>query len=506
MRKGKDTPCKLAVDFNLPPPPPPPSEDSVPSAKPIGLLLHVSPTDGAASSSTSSTPKSPNPNADRGGRRGGGAYAAVDPSTDPPLARSRPPISPVDSPPWECLPPPPHQRHHRRRLHQGWPPHPPHLLVIPPAVSLLPHRPLPGFGSRQVCPYAPDHRLALLRVTICHYFFSEEARFNEYFIYDAKPSPSLKPLPSPPSSCGEVFPDRRVGLMRRGDGGFFVAALNDNTAYHRVSGKHRLYLYDSTIGGWKIKIMDVDSPAATFTFANKVINIGGRSGSMGNNNNVLRYIPLPPPPPPWVRRCLIKRCPVSARDIVAVNGSINYFEMYPHFSDGWIARTSTLKMDSCNSSSNWQDGWNFKASELRMDNPLHLKLLHDLQGYEAEDRSPLLNLHAGHPALSLQHDDGDVVYILLRAVSMDQKGCLLVIDMRNKTVREVVDCSSARTSGFSDVYLQSRISKHLYRNKPTPAKGLIVESQKQSSNNPLLTSLAHGRKCSQGETSGRSQT
>uniref|UniRef100_A0A0E0LHV2 DUF1618 domain-containing protein n=1 Tax=Oryza punctata TaxID=4537 RepID=A0A0E0LHV2_ORYPU len=357
---------------------------------------------------------------------------------------------------------------------------------------------------------ATDGSLALLRVTICPYYFSEEARFNEYFIYDAKasPSPSLKPLPSPPSSfCHEVFPDRRIGLMRRGGGGFFVAALNENTAYYRV------LLSCCCLGSI---VYDVDSPAAsTFTFASKVINIGGRSGSMGwvdlssgiliydmfvsggsNNNNVLRYIPLPPTSRCLRRRYgfLLKGCPVSSRDIVAVNGSINYFEMYPHFSDGWISRTSTWKMDSCNNSSNWQDGWNFKASELRMDNPLHLKLLHDLQGYEAEDRSPLLNLHAGHPALSLQHDDGDVVYILLRAVCMDQKGCLLVIDMRNKTVREVVDCSGARTSGF-----RSRISKHLYRNKPTPAKGLIVESHKQSSNNPLLTSLAHGCKCRQGE-------
>uniref|UniRef100_A0A0E0AGH5 DUF1618 domain-containing protein n=1 Tax=Oryza glumipatula TaxID=40148 RepID=A0A0E0AGH5_9ORYZ len=367
---------------------------------------------------------------------------------------------------------------------------------------------------------ATDGSLALIRVTICPMYFSEEAKFNEYFIYDAAKAspPSLEPLPSP-SSCREVFPDRRVGLMRRSDGGFFVAALNQNKPYQRLSsssGKHNLilHLYDSTNGEWEIKVMDiVDSVAssAAFTFASKVINIGGRSGSMGwvdlwkgiliydmfVGNNVLRYIPLPLPPP-WVHRVLLKGCAVAVRDVVAVNGSINYFEMYPHFSHGWIARTSTWKMDSC-SSSNWQDRWNFKASELRMDNPLHLKLLHDLQGDEAEDQSPLLNLHAGHPALSLQHDDGDVVYILLRAVCMDEKGCLLVIDMRNKTVREVVDCSGARTGGFRDVYRQSRISKHLYRNKPTPAKVLCVELHKQSSNNPWLTAVTHGRKRSQGE-------
>ncbi|KAF0909364.1 hypothetical protein E2562_035805 [Oryza meyeriana var. granulata] len=163
---------------------------------------------------------------------------------------------------------------------------------------------------------ATDGSLVLLRIAICPRSFCEGSSMST----SSTTPPSLTPLPNP-SSCDYVFPDRRVCLMRRGDGGFFVAALNKTMPCQRMPRKHLLHLYDSSTGKWDTKIMDVDSPEAfTFTFriTSKVINIGGRIGSVGwvdlwkgilicdmfLGNNVLRYIPLPSPPP-WVNRGLL---------------------------------------------------------------------------------------------------------------------------------------------------------------------------------------------------------
>lgn len=376
----------------------------------------------------------------------------------------------------------------KRILGTFWPASPPRVSCF---TVHCPDLKPDAYGSIPKVCYTEDS-LALLRITICperQYMYAKNIR---YFVYQAgtkNTPPSVKLVHSPPDF---TFFDREVALLRCGDE-FFIAVLRRAFINRECTDRHfHLHLYNSKTKRWSTKLMHLDSPQE-FRSPNKGITIGGELGSVGwvdlrrgilicdllliDNNQSLRYIPLPSPLSPEPLRCY----PMSVRNIIVLQGYIKYFEMHNNvrpgsdtgsspISEGWIAATKKIKISSSGPGSNWEEDCTIRCSDdVPLDSPVHAQMLPNLQ--EGDDTKPnLKRICVGYPALSLH--DGDVVYLMHTPDPHEDKACVIALDMRNKTVKGVANFGSGRPLGHNFTYLESGISKHLG----------ILSSTRQTSN------------------------
>ncbi|KAJ1269870.1 hypothetical protein BS78_06G011000 [Paspalum vaginatum] len=252
--------------------------------------------------------------------------------------------------------------------------------------------------------------LVLVRVPICPGNGHQDARNNDYSVYQAgtknKP-PSLRLIPTSPPS----FSDRQR---------------------------------------WSARSVYVDAPHDfDYDYAHKVITIGGELGSVGwvdlwrgiliydvllDNNNSLRYVPLPLP--------VLPKCglPKLVRNIVVLHGCIRFFQL----TQGWEAATMKMDISDIGSGSKWGDEFtvnfldvpvNRVAYAQMLDRPNHLQ--------EGEDKEPnLASLCPFNPALSL-HDDG-TVYVMTKHNYMEDKALVIALDMGNRTLEGMAYFYSGR--------------------------------------------------------------
>ncbi|XBI73849.1 hypothetical protein VPH35_067507 [Triticum aestivum] len=148
---------------------------------------------------------------------------------------------------------------------------------------------------------------------------------------------------------------------------------------------------------------------------------------------------------------------LSVRNIVVLQGYIKYFEMHNNVRpssytgsspilEGWIAATKKIKISSIGSGSNWEEDCTIRCcDDVPVDNPVYAQMLPNPQ--EGDDTKPnLKKICVGYPALSLH--DGDVVYLMHTLDPRQVKACVIVLDMRNKTVKGVANFGSGRRLGY----------------------------------------------------------
>ncbi|XP_044401785.1 uncharacterized protein [Triticum aestivum] len=318
-----------------------------------------------------------------------------------------------------------------------------------------------------------------------------------YMIYRVRAGISkLEALPAHPT---RLFADWSLALLRcrcPDDGRFLVANLR--STYTR--GQYALDLFDSGSGTWSTRPMRAESPEdCYFRTPTKVIALGGDRGSIGwvglwhgiligdllpsggDDDDVLRFIPLPMLSAP---NKMIPGPLCCDRDVsVGGDGCIKYSEVWAHpvpgsrratyISEDWGAAILTWLEPK----KKWHIDLSLKASDIILDDS-HSRLLprHDAKA-TMESPTTLSRLHTGHPALSL-HDD-DVVYITAKVDHLDDDLWMLALDMRNKTLKGVAALTSKRTLGFRFMYLQSDLSNHLVRaSRTTEVSNHLVATSK----------------------------
>ncbi|KAM0833675.1 hypothetical protein ACQ4PT_064118 [Festuca glaucescens] len=309
--------------------------------------------------------------------------------------------------------------------------------------------------------------LVLLRVAINPSENPFSTRFIiEYYIYQAAgATPTLRLLTVP---CHLSY----AGILRLRDGDdgeFLVASIQ---VVEGANGKQfDLHLFDSRTWTWTTRLMRVDKPeryARAGFRPTKMLTVGGERGLMAwvdlwhgmlfcdllavhDDDAMLRYIPLPSSPS--TKR---EGSPSDVRDIAIVQGRIKFFEMRFKVKQRAITSTTTLVTRYWKATTwqmtdpwhNWRNDCGLNIFKMPVDKT-HPELpprLHDMG-----------KLHGDQPALSLH--EKDVVYIMAKAKGSDRRAWMLAVDVRKKTLREVVAFDAGRAYNFT--YLQSRISNYL---------------------------------------------
>jgi hypothetical protein len=315
---------------------------------------------------------------------------------------------------------------------------------------------------------ATEKDLALLRVPICHpNCNSNNSTGSDYFVYEAGTKPTLRLVAMPRYLS---IPDSSVGLLRfRRRGMFFITIL----CWTFTIGQYDLHLYTSETNSWSKRLMHIDSPEAAknYTYASKIISIGGEQGSMAGlvawvdlwngilicdllqDSQILQYIPLPSPRVPTLRG----GSPLHVRDINVVGGYIMYFEMCLYvgldLEEGWEGATSRMKVSR--TETEWEEGCRIKVCS----DPTSSRVPPNLQEGTVLKEPVLKGRHAGFPAISL-HDD-DVVYIMDKHKFLDKKASVVAVDMKNQTVKGAADFVSGVFFGLTQVYIPSGISRYM---------------------------------------------
>lgn len=226
--------------------------------------------------------------------------------------------------------------------------------------------------------------LVLLRIAFSSQRPDMYNNIIRYFVYKAgtkNKSPALNLLRRPPHF---TFCDEEVVLLRcRDQDMFYLAVLRRSFIDWQNPLKFfNLHLYNSKIGRWSTKLMHLDMPQNfRFDSPSKGITIGGEFGSAGwvdlwhgilicdllLDNQSLRYIPVPSPLVANSIMCY----PLCSRNIIVLEGYINFFEMHNHFkkgsdtesssiTEGWVAATKRIKISSIGSSNNWEGGLHYQ--------------------------------------------------------------------------------------------------------------------------------------------------
>ena len=161
--------------------------------------------------------------------------------------------------------------------------------------------------------------------------------------------------------------------------------------------------------------------------------------------------------------------PDIVRDMVAVRGTVRYFEMKPKIivetrrTRGWIATTWSTRIEH---SWKWHEECIFDVFDVVIDRNNHIELLASPKGND--NTKPILSLRVASPALSFEDDY--LVYFMAKIDSSDDNAWTISIDMKNQSLQRlqgVAEFSAERTLGVQCNYLRSTISKFRYLKQTT---------------------------------------
>ncbi|KAM3253580.1 hypothetical protein ACQJBY_047582 [Aegilops geniculata] len=332
-------------------------------------------------------------------------------------------------------------------------------------------------------------------------------RMSDYFVYQPASStgggPSLRLLTHPHP---HLFTDGEVAVLPRAGGGHFTIAVLSQASYY----KFVLYLFKSEDWCWTSKKVLVDSPRIPFPMplppdhvhghfqhlTNSVITIRGSRGTVGwvdlwhgillydvlrdDDNDKVRLVPLPVRPGSHGGKAL-ECCPKPYRSVAVVGGFLKLVELEAFGDrlpgkdpetggpklriDDWALTTYST---NCNITGNPPEDWNIdftvNASAIRIDTTMRSALVRcgmllrkTNNSDEAAERN-LQNLWTCQPVLSLNDDEGTVVYLITRIKFQHPKAWLLAVDMANNQVRAMAMIETERSTALSLSYFPCRIS------------------------------------------------
>ncbi|XP_066324127.1 uncharacterized protein [Miscanthus floridulus] len=243
---------------------------------------------------------------------------------------------------------------------------------------------------------------------------------------------------------------------------------------------YKLHLFSGEADNWTSRVVSCDPPLPqrySFWCIDKVITIDTKRGLMGwvdlwrgilicdvlSKNPVLQYVPLPTP---VVCHVPGMGSPDIVRDMVAVRGTVRYFEMKPKVIvetrriQGWIATTWSTWIEH---SWKWHEECILDVFDVVIDRNNHIELLASPKGND--NTKPILSLRVASPALSLEDDY--LVYFMAKIDSSDDNAWIISVDMKNQSLQGVAEFSAERTMGVQCNYLRSTISKFMYLKQST---------------------------------------
>uniref|UniRef100_A0A0E0M4F5 DUF1618 domain-containing protein n=1 Tax=Oryza punctata TaxID=4537 RepID=A0A0E0M4F5_ORYPU len=303
-------------------------------------------------------------------------------------------------------------------------------------------------------------------------------------VYRAGGRPSLTLIRDPdldPTDVVNGFPREYlrslddVALLRRAGGGFYACSLDLD--FNRLYGHYELCLYESTIDGdgkWSLENLFLPhllkAPREMIVhFTNRVITLDDGQGVVAfidlkrgiNICNVLAhgnpgsYLPLPP-------ELTNSRLSSSSlcRDIAIVNGLLTIVRLRTCLDPdtgcwSWDLSTWSKPVAHLDDNEDWQKGFMIVSSDITVDaTSCNVELLPKLEGCPAMTR-----LELAHPTLSLT--DANVVYVMGKVDTSDEKAVVLTLDMANKRVQRVSVYDAERIiNDFDYAYTQSTISQY----------------------------------------------
>lgn len=401
-------------------------------------------------------------------------------------------------------------------------------LARPPRLSYLcVHCPRPGDGEGAyrftVDPQVlgTHTNVALLRVPHPNDGLHRGIKSYDYFVYTARPGPgasSLRLLPNPRVS---PFRNEEVAIVRCSGGARYVIACLMPTIRRPMEFKIRRF--DSDVGRWKSTAVSISEPVErdrvlpipdtasqmVFHCTTKVITLGGTIGWVDlwrgillcddvlDQHLVLRDVPLPKPARSN-RKSFCRGPPHHYRDItVVVQDSvptcIKYVEMEtrpgdrppprqrqpPQHSDDsdsdeeedvayyWKANIWSMPIP-VGSWEDWQMECTVDITDIAVDNVRFSELLPKI-GNDPEET--LRRLVTGFPTLGM---DGDVISFLSKINRLDDKGWVISVDLRSKTLQGVAELDERKNFLFKRYYNTSEISKYLI--KATGETGTLVKT------------------------------
>ncbi|KAL6645247.1 hypothetical protein ACP70R_016855 [Stipagrostis hirtigluma subsp. patula] len=331
-----------------------------------------------------------------------------------------------------------------------------------------------------------EGRLALLQVPL-----SCSPSTTDHFIYRASRRPSLRLVPAIP----EALHYGPWGLVPGGGDHFVLAVLR----YDRMVDTYRLHVFRSDHGSWTRHTLVLRRRGMDLGFL-RVILLGGSELAFVDLYKAMvvvdvlaekpepRVIPLPNLLPTNHRnssRSDEQPTPRSFRDVVVCDdGSIRCVEIerimrlieIPDAATAEVLHDSELPVATymdmpppryeyagwrvitwhrTATSDCWRRGNLVHVNDILANDPGHAALLHEMgRGLTAR------HLCTGVPSLSL--DGGDAVYVTCNAGPRDTKTWMVAVDMRKKTLDEVVPTSlEHRSWELNPHHLSCALSKYL---------------------------------------------
>uniref|UniRef100_A0A0E0N8T2 DUF1618 domain-containing protein n=1 Tax=Oryza rufipogon TaxID=4529 RepID=A0A0E0N8T2_ORYRU len=393
-------------------------------------------------------------------------------------------------------------------------------LARPPRLSYLcVHCPRPGAGHGEAYRFTVDPRVisthadvALLLVPHPNDELYRGIRSYDYFVYTASPRPSLRLLPNPHAS---PFSSDAVAIVRCSGGARYVIAGLMPTI--RCPMEFKLQRFDSDVGRWTSTAVSVDEPAerdrvlpipdtateVLFHYTTKVITLAGGEHAMAvgwvdlwrgillcddvlDEHPVLRDLPLPKP----ARRNRKSFCigyPHGYRDItVVVQDSaatcIKYVEMI------LLTTDEDAPVIPAGSWKDWHRECTVDVTDIAVvDNVRFSELLPKI----GNDPEETLRLLTGHPTLGM---DGNVISFLSKIGYSDDKGWVISVDLRDKTLQGVTELDHRKNSSFMRYYITSEISKYLINATGTLVRTGAMESNKKRKKKKKSRRLPGGKR------------
>ncbi|KAG0533759.1 hypothetical protein BDA96_04G220600 [Sorghum bicolor] len=345
-----------------------------------------------------------------------------------------------------------------------------------------------------------EGRFVLLRAR----FFSRYGR-DEYFMYQVGDgrSPSLEWIPLPDAdNDATTRMVKDFGIVPRDPGGhYLLAALAQD---HDAPSEYHLQIYSSKNKSWSTRTLLDPCPAVERMTPEKVI-IRLEEGILGwvdfsqgllvcdlrQDPPSAHFIPLPKPLPENREKLKLPSTGASARsfrDITCVNGLLKFIEMVqfqvteelsdsgdedclydsdlirslkrkrmdekPKPRHGWRAVTwSRMVSSNC-----WRKGYVVDVADVSVDASAHSLLLSGLRD-DNFGKLTFRDLLSAFPTLSTCLDD--TLYLKTMVEPSDQSGCVVAVDLGNKTVKALGAYSFEDRDPFKQPFRPCALPCHL---------------------------------------------